>query len=40
MLYVGGLVLGRYAGYGSWSVGLLSAGLGSLLVVAIHALGG
>ena len=40
MLFVGGLVLGRYAGYGSWKVGLLMAGLGTALVVAINALGG
>ena len=40
MLFGGGLALGRYAGYGSWRVGLLSVGLGSLLVVAINALGG
>jgi hypothetical protein len=40
MLFVGGLALGRYAGYGSWKVGLLMAGLGSALVVAINALGG
>ncbi len=40
MLFVGGLALGRYAGYGSWKVGLMMAGLGSALVVAINALGG
>ncbi len=40
MLFVGGLALGRYAGYGSWRVGLLMAGLGTLLVIAINALGG
>lgn len=40
MLFVGGLALGRYAGYGSWRVGLLMAGLGTALVVAINALGG
>ncbi len=40
MLFVGGLALGRYAGYGSWKVGLLMAGLGTALVVAINALGG
>ncbi len=40
MLFVGGLALGRYAGYGSWRVGLTMAGLGAVLVVAINALGG
>ena len=40
MLFFGGLALGRYAGYGSWKVGLLMSGLGAALVVAINALGG
>ena len=40
MLFLGGLALGRFAGYGSWKVGFMMAGLGSLLVVAIIALGG
>ncbi len=40
MLFFGGLALGRYAGYGSWKVGLMMAGLGTVLVVAINALGG
>jgi hypothetical protein len=40
MLFAGGLALGRYAGYGSWKVGFLMAGLGTALVVAINALGG
>jgi hypothetical protein len=40
MLFFGGLALGRYAGYGSWRVGLLMAGLGTVLVIAINALGG
>ncbi len=40
MLFGGGLALGRYAGYGSWKVGLMMAGLGTALVVAINALGG
>ncbi len=40
MLFLGGLALGRYAGYGSWKVGFLMAGLGTALVVAINALGG
>ncbi|MDL9997524.1 hypothetical protein QTI24_02840 [Variovorax sp. J22P240] len=40
MLFLGGLGLGRYAGYGSWKVGILMAGLGTVLVGAIKALGG
>ena len=40
MLFVGGLALGRYAGYGSWRVGFMLAGLGTVLVIAINALGG
>ncbi len=40
MLFFGGLALGRYAGYGSWKVGLMMAGLGVALVLAINALGG
>ena len=40
MLFFGGLALGRYAGYGNWKVGLLMAGLGTVLVLAINALGG
>jgi hypothetical protein len=40
MLFFGGLALGRYAGYGSWKVGLTMAGLGTGLVLAINALGG
>jgi hypothetical protein len=40
MLFGGGLVLGRFAGYGSWRAGLIMAGLGAGLVVAINALGG
>jgi hypothetical protein len=40
LLFLGGLGLGRYAGYGSWKAGFLMAGLGSLLVIAINALGG
>ncbi len=40
MLFVGGLALGRYAGYGSWRAGFLMAGLGTVLVIAINALGG
>lgn len=40
MLFAGGLALGRYAGYGSWKAGVLMAGLGTLLVGVIRALGG
>ncbi len=40
MLFIGGLALGRYAGYGSWKVGLMMVGLGTALVAAIMALGG
>jgi VIT1/CCC1 family predicted Fe2+/Mn2+ transporter len=40
MLFFGGLALGRYAGYGSWRVGCMMAGLGTALVIAINALGG
>lgn len=40
MLFFGGLALGRHAGYGSWRVGFITAGLGAALVVAIIALGG
>ena len=40
MLFLGGLGLGRYAGYGSWKAGLMMVGLGAALVVAINALGG
>ncbi|MDH5207621.1 MAG: hypothetical protein OEW34_03205 [Burkholderiaceae bacterium] len=40
MLFFGGLALGRYAGYGSWKVGLMMVGLGTALVIAINALGG
>ncbi len=40
MLFLGGLGLGRYAGYGSWKMGLVMTGLGVALVVAIMALGG
>ena len=39
-LFLGGLALGRYAGYGSWRVGLMMAGLGTAVVIAINALGG
>jgi len=40
MLFFGGLALGRYAGYGSWRVGFMMAGLGALIVAAVMALGG
>lgn len=40
MLFIGGLALGRYAGYGSWRVGLIMAALGTALIAAINALGG
>jgi len=40
MLFFGGLALGRYAGYGSWKAGFMMVGLGTVLVVAINALGG
>ena len=40
MLFLGGLALGRYAGYGSWKTGLMMAGLGTLVVAAVVALGG
>jgi len=40
ILFFGGLALGRYAGYGSWKVGFMMAGLGAVLVCAIIALGG
>ena len=40
MLFFGGLALGRYAGYGSWKVGLMMSGLGTALVTAVIALGG
>ena len=40
MLFLGGLGLGRYAGYGSWRVGFIMVALGSALVAAINLLGG
>ena len=40
MLFFGGLALGRYAGYGSWRVGFMMAGLGTALIAAVMALGG
>lgn len=40
MLFLGGLALGRYAGYGSWRAGLMMMALGSVVVAAVMALGG
>jgi VIT1/CCC1 family predicted Fe2+/Mn2+ transporter len=40
MLFFGGLALGRYAGYGSFKVGFMMVGLGTVLVAAVMALGG
>jgi hypothetical protein len=40
MLFMGGLVLGRFAGYGSWKVGLMMTGIGVMLIVTVIALGG
>ncbi len=40
MLFLAGLALGRYAGYGSWKTGVMMAGLGVLVVGAVIALGG
>jgi VIT1/CCC1 family predicted Fe2+/Mn2+ transporter len=40
MLFLGGLAFGRYAGSGSWKPGLAMAALGTVLVIAINALGG
>ena len=40
MLFVGGLALGRYAGYGTWRAGVIMVALGAGLVSAIMALGG
>ena len=40
MLFGGGMVLGRYAGYGNWRVGIAMAALGAVIVAAINALGG
>ncbi len=40
MLFFGGLALGRYAGYGSWRTGFAMAGLGTVMILAINALGG
>jgi hypothetical protein len=40
MLFFGGLALGRHAGYGSWKVGLMMVGVGTVVVAAVMALGG
>lgn len=40
MLFFSGFALGHYAGYGRWRAGIKMAALGTLLVGAIHALGG
>lgn len=40
MLFLGGLTLGRYAGYGSWKAGFFMVVLGTGLVGAIMGLGG
>jgi hypothetical protein len=40
MMFLGGLALGRYAGYGSWKTGLVMAGLGMVVIVIVVALGG
>jgi len=40
MLFIGGFAFGRYAGYGSWKAGFGMTALGTVLVIAINALGG
>jgi VIT1/CCC1 family predicted Fe2+/Mn2+ transporter len=40
MLFLGGLALGRFAGYGSWKAGIAMVVLGAALVLAIMGLGG
>jgi VIT1/CCC1 family predicted Fe2+/Mn2+ transporter len=40
MLFFGGLALGRYAGYSRWKSGVSMAGIGTVLVLTIIALGG
>lgn len=40
LLFLGGVALGRYAGYGGWKAGGMLTGLGVVLVVVIVALGG
>ena len=40
MLFLGGVALGRYAGYGGWKAGFIMVAIGTGLVGAIVALGG
>ncbi len=40
MLFLSGLALGRYAGYGSWKTGFMMVGLGTVVVIVVIALGG
>jgi VIT1/CCC1 family predicted Fe2+/Mn2+ transporter len=40
MMFMGGLALGRYAGYGSWKTGFMMAGLGTAVIAVVVALGG
>jgi len=40
MLFLSGLTLGHHAGYGGWRAGIVMCGLGTVLVLAIHLLGG
>ncbi|MCU0810575.1 MAG: hypothetical protein MUE59_05990 [Thiobacillaceae bacterium] len=40
MLFMAGLALGRYAGYGSWKTGAMMAVLGIVVVAVVIALGG
>jgi VIT1/CCC1 family predicted Fe2+/Mn2+ transporter len=40
MMFLGGLALGRYAGYGSWKTGFSMVGLGTVVMVIVVALGG
>jgi hypothetical protein len=40
LLFLGGLALGRYAGYGSWRAGLAMTFLGVVMVGVIKVLGG
>jgi VIT1/CCC1 family predicted Fe2+/Mn2+ transporter len=40
MLFMAGLALGRYAGYGSWKTGVMMAVLGVMVVAVVVALGG
>jgi VIT1/CCC1 family predicted Fe2+/Mn2+ transporter len=40
MMFLGGLALGRYAGYGSWKTGFMMAALGTVVIVVVVALGG